>query len=80
MITTKEDVVNIALSKDEALVLFDFVWRFSQEDKLTIEDQAEERALWNLCCYFEKQLPEPFGNNFESLMQQAKDNLRDSTE
>ena len=45
MKTEQDELVNIALTKDKALILFDVVWRFSQENKLTIEDQAEERAL-----------------------------------
>ncbi|MBW8884606.1 MAG: hypothetical protein JF612_07480, partial [Planctomycetia bacterium] len=28
-------------------------------EKLVIEDRAEERALWNLCCLLEKNLVEP---------------------
>ena len=54
------DEVEIKLTKDEALVLFDFMSRFSNEDKLSIQDQSEERALWNLTCVLEKELTEPF--------------------
>ena len=46
--------VKITLTSDEALVLFDFLQRFSETEKLEITDQAEERALWNLCCLFRK--------------------------
>ncbi|WP_037410982.1 hypothetical protein [Shewanella fidelis] len=45
--------VEIKLTEDEAWVLFEFVRRFSDSDKLDIEEQAEQRALWNLCCTFE---------------------------
>ncbi|MCL1138993.1 hypothetical protein [Shewanella pneumatophori] len=44
--------VELKLTEDEAWVLFEFVRRFSDSDKLDIEDQAEQRALWNLCCTF----------------------------
>ena len=54
------DDVDIKLTKDEALVLFDFLSRFSNQEKLSIQDQAEERALWNLTSLFEKSLAEPF--------------------
>jgi hypothetical protein len=40
---------------DEALVLFEFLSRFSDTDELRVEDQAEQRALSNLCCLLEKQ-------------------------
>ncbi|GIU50345.1 hypothetical protein TUM4438_35970 [Shewanella sairae] len=48
--------VELKLTEDEAWVLFEFVRRFSDSDKLDIEDQAEQRALWNLCCTFETTL------------------------
>ncbi len=62
------DEVTLKITKNEALVLFDFLSRFSNEDKLSIQDQAEERALWNLTCVFEKQLAEPFDENWLQII------------
>lgn len=60
--------VNISLTEDEAWVLFELTRRFSDTDKLAIEDQAEERALWNLCCVFEKTMhQDPTLNTASSL-------------
>ena len=73
-----DDEINIKLSQNEAWVLFDFVRRFSNEEKLEIHDQAEERALWNLCCIFEKQLS--MGSNelsYENFIEQHRSELRD---
>lgn len=42
--------ITIELMTDEALVLFDLLGRYSDNDKIEIEDQAEQRALWNLEC------------------------------
>ncbi|MEM7345024.1 MAG: hypothetical protein AAF485_12340 [Chloroflexota bacterium] len=69
--------VNINLTKDEALVLFEFVSRFSDEDRLSIEDQAEERALWNLTCLLEKAFSEPFSDNWPQIIEAARSRLRD---
>lgn len=69
--------VTLKVTKDEALVLFDFLSRFSNEDKLSIQDQAEERALWNLTCVFEKQLAEPFDKNWPHIIEAARNRLRD---
>jgi len=33
--------------------------RYSDSESLVIEDQAEQRALWNLLCVLERQLVEP---------------------
>lgn len=68
---------SIDLGADEALVLFEFLQRFSESDSLTIQDQAEQRALWNLCCLLEKQLVAPFASNYQELLASARDRLRD---
>jgi len=73
------DNVDITLTKDEALVLFDFLSRFSNQEKLSIQDQAEERALWNLTCLFEKSLAEPFSTEWKSIIEGARNRLRDDT-
>ena len=73
-------MMTIEISKAEALVLFEFLSRFSDEDKLLIEDQAEARVLWDLCCVLEKQLAEPFRSDYSQLLQQARDQVRDVNE
>lgn len=69
--------VHISLTADEAVVLFEFVRRFSDSDKLTIIDQAEQRVLWNLCCILERGALAPLAGNWTDLLQQARDRLRD---
>jgi len=73
---TNEEIT-IALSPEEALVLFDFLWRFSQEDVLKIQDQAEERLLWDLCASLESKLDEPFARNYQDLLASARQKVRD---
>lgn len=50
----KEPTFLLPVTLDEALVLSELLQRYSQSDQLTIEDPAEQQALWNLCCIFEK--------------------------
>jgi hypothetical protein len=69
--------VNITLTEDEAWVLFELTRRFSDSDKLNIEDQAEERALWNLCCIFEKTLHQESEIEYKEFIMQCRDRLRD---
>lgn len=69
--------VELKLSKDEALVLFEFLGRFSQQEILGIEDQSEARALWNLECALEKELSEPFREDYSNLVRNARAALRD---
>ncbi|CUI06286.1 hypothetical protein IV454_07710 [Massilia antarctica] len=74
--STNSDVT-LTLTLDESIVLFEFLQRFSHSDQLTIEDQAEARALWNLCCLFEKTSFIPFENTYHESLQAARDRLRD---
>ena len=72
--------IRLELTADEALVLFEFLSRYSESDSLSVVDQAEQRALWNLQCLFERQLVEPFRPDYAALLAAARDRLRDSTE
>lgn len=72
---TKTKIIQI--THNEALVLYDFLWRFGDTGKLEIVDQAEERALWNLKSCLEKQISEMFSPNYISILAKARDELRD---
>lgn len=77
----ENEIINLSLTKDEAIVLFEFLSRFSNSDsKLTIEDQAEERVLWNVCCELEKILVAPFQENYREILNQAREKVRDKNE
>ncbi|MCM0674845.1 hypothetical protein NCC78_09095 [Micromonospora phytophila] len=75
-----QDEVVVRLSHDEALVLFEWL---SRTDELTndfgdlVEDQAEQRALWNLTCLLERVLVEPVRSEHRELVEQARSRLRD---
>lgn len=69
--------VILTLSHNEALVLHDFLQRFTSSGQLALEDQAEERALWNLCCLLERTLVEPFSPDYSGLLAHARLALRD---
>lgn len=72
-----EKKVTIELSREEALVLFEFVSAFSDTDQLLIHDQAEQRVLWNICASLEKILVEPFHANYSELLAEARKRVRD---
>jgi hypothetical protein len=71
------ETVRLELTRDEAVVLFEFLSRYSDSGALTIEDQAEQRALWNLLCLLERQLVEPLRSEYGELLRQARERLRD---
>jgi hypothetical protein len=72
------DLINIELTKDEALVLFDFLGRFNKSNHEDIfQDQAEQKTLWNLEALLEKTLSEPFMTNYKDIIKQSRDNILD---
>lgn len=70
--------VSIEFSRDEALVLFDSLSRYSDSDHLTVEDQAEQAVLWSLTCMLEKVLVEPFRHDYTELLDAARNRLRNN--
>ncbi len=80
--TNKEGgFINLKLTKNESLVLFDFLGRLNAEERKELfEDQAEERVLWNIECLLEKELEEPVRKDYKESVQKARDNVRDEIE
>ena len=66
----------LRLNQSQALVLFEFISRFSDTGVLEVEDRAESQALWTVCNLLEKQLAEPFQSDYKSLLKAARDELR----
>ncbi len=73
----KGDEIEIKLSKNKALVLFEFLHRFSDNDKLNIEHQSEERVLWDILGDLEKKLVEPFSPKYLDILNKARESVRD---
>ncbi len=67
--------VIIRLTVPEAVVLDGLLRRYSETDQLTIEDQAEQQALWNLQCLFERE-----GDPSWPTLDEARAALRDPIE
>lgn len=75
----KSNQLNIELTKDEAIVLFEFLGRFNEkEDDSLFEDQSEQRVLWNIECILEKKLSEPFNKDYNDILKLARENVRDN--
>ncbi|HEY1379487.1 MAG TPA: hypothetical protein VGF55_21975 [Gemmataceae bacterium] len=67
-----ESQVNVSLTKAEAIVLVEFLLRFRDQDRLTIEHEGERQSLWDLCCVVERQIPELFDPQWKVLVEQAR--------
>jgi hypothetical protein len=69
--------VKIALTSDEALVLYDWLTRFNQRADTDFTDQAEERVLFDLEALLEKALVAPLQSDYVDLLVQARSHVRD---
>ncbi len=75
---TDKQIINLTLTKDEALVVFDFLARFNQTEHPDIfEDKAEQKTLWILQGQLEKQLVEPFRPDYKEIINEARNKIRD---
>jgi hypothetical protein len=72
--------VSLELTRMEALVFFEFVRRYSETKRLVLEDQAEQRVLWDLCAMLESALHEPLTPRYVQLLAQARAAVRDATD
>lgn len=73
------DEVSLGLSRDEALVLLEWLARTGAgEQPAAFEDQAEQRVLWDLEAVLEKHLVEPFKSDYRELLEAARSRVRDS--
>lgn len=73
-----EKNVHLELSRDEAIVFFEWLTQFNKSDGARFEDQAEQRVLWDLEAMLESRLVEPFEPNYGELLARARSRVRDS--
>lgn len=71
------DPIKLQLDSDEALVLFEFLSRYSDSDKLEIQDQAEQRVLWNVCSELERLLTVQFAESYSQHLEDARAKIRE---
>lgn len=70
--------IQIELTDDEALVLFDWLSRVGRTGSHDVEDQAEQRALWNLEAALEQKLAAVLDPRYPELVARARERLRDA--
>jgi hypothetical protein len=72
--------VLLELSRDEALVFFEWLARFNKGKDQQFADQAEQRVLWDLEAMLESELVEPLAPNYDELLTAARSRVRDPQE
>jgi hypothetical protein len=67
-----EAKVVVNLTRAEAVVLIEFLMRFRDKERLSVEHEAEEQLLYDLCAAVENQLPELFNPQWRALVESAR--------
>ena len=74
----KDDKVLLELTKEEAIVLLEWLFRFNEGEKSNLfQDQAEERVLWDMEASLEKVIPETFDSKYAETLSKARGKVRD---
>lgn len=72
--------VTLHLSRDEALVLFEFFARFDEDDLFRLRNNAEFVAFMRVAGQLDKALMEPFQSNYLELLASARAHLAEGYE
>jgi hypothetical protein len=70
--------VPVILSRPQALVLFEFLSRFDDQERMELRDPAEQRVLWDILATLEKALPEPLSPDYDQKLQEARKSVCDT--
>ncbi|TRY28674.1 hypothetical protein [Aliiglaciecola sp. M165] len=70
--------VNVELSKDEALVLFEFLTRQSESEDLRAEHNSEKIVLSSVVAQLEKSLSEPFSSNWSAILDLSRKRINET--
>lgn len=73
-----DETATITMTRSEALVLFEFLSRFDEDEQLDIRDKAEELVLWHVHGAFERVLVEPFAADYCKRLETARETVRHS--
>ena len=66
----------IRLDADSALVLFEFLSRFEDDNRLSIDDAAEEHVLRQILGVLESALVEPLKPDYRDLLERARSRVK----
>ena len=73
--------ITLTFTEYEALVLFDWVGKFNNQDHSTLfEDQAEQRVLWSIEARLEKVISCVFADEYLEILAYAREKVRDKDE
>jgi hypothetical protein len=75
-----EKTVTLTLTRAQALVLFEWLSLTDSAEAFSFEDSAEQQVVWAIEAQLESTLVEPLAENYKSLLDQARKEVRAGTE
>ena len=69
---SNSDAIVIQLTREQALVLYDWLWRADESGRLPIGHEAEQSVLWTLEGELERLLVEPLHKDYVGLVEAAR--------
>jgi hypothetical protein len=76
MTDRNDSKIAIEIDGATALVLFEMLTRFENSEVLSLEDEAEEYALWALQALLERRLVAPLQPNYAEQLRAARADVR----
>jgi len=78
-IKREKDEIILSLGKDEAIVLFEFLAEFNENDQPDLfNDQADQRVLYDIESVLETVIDEAFSDDYLDVVAKARGNVRDN--
>jgi len=71
----KKPDVTLSLTRDQALVLFEWLTREDEKGAIPVSHPAEQRVFWDLESMLESALAEPFASNYDEILAAARSRL-----
>lgn len=68
--------MKLELTKEEALVLSDWLHQYKENDKY-FNDDAVKCVFWSIECLLERELVEPFHENYAEILAKAKETVKE---
>jgi hypothetical protein len=73
-----ENKISLNLTREEAIVLFEFVTSLNKREDLSLfQDQSEERVFWDIEASLESVMDEIFDKNYIDILLNSRIKLRD---
>ena len=73
--TTTDECISIPLTKNQALVLFEWLSNVDESENIKYDHDAEQRIVWKLQAQLEKVLVEPFQDDYVQILEQARNDV-----